>query len=160
MWVVWASFSGVTRVDEQLCFALYAASRAMTSFYRGLLDELKITYPQYLVLLCLWERDGVTVREVGDALRLDYGTLSPLLKRMESSGLVRRARSTDDERAVRVSLTPVGREMEARAAQFPSIVIGATGMPDDEVVALRDALRRLAAAVGTAEWPPPAAVTP
>ena len=150
----------MTRVDEQLCFALYAASRAMTSFYRGLLDELEITYPQYLVLLCLWERDGVTVREVGDALRLDYGTLSPLLKRMESSGLVRRERSTDDERAVRVSLTPVGREMEARAAQFPSIVIGATGMPDDEIVALRDALRRLAGAVGTAEWPPPAAVTP
>lgn len=147
-------------MDEQLCFALYAASRAMTSFYRGLLDELRITYPQYLVLLCLWERDGVTVREIGDALRLDYGTLSPLLKRMESSGLVRRERSTDDERAVRVSLTPVGREMEARAARFPSIAAGATGLPEDEIVALRDALRRMASALGSAEWPPPVAIAP
>jgi MarR family transcriptional regulator, organic hydroperoxide resistance regulator len=149
----------VDRVDDQLCFALYAASRAMTSFYRTLLDEFRITYPQYLVLLCLWERDGVTVRDIGDALRLDYGTLSPLLKRMEAAGLVRRARSTDDERAVRISLTSAGRAMKERAAEFPSAVIGATGLSQPEIVALRDDLHRLAAAVGTAEWPPPVAVS-
>lgn len=147
----------MARVDEQLCFALYAASRAMTSFYRSLLDELHITYPQYLVLLCLWERDGVTVREIGDALRLDYGTLSPLLKRMETSGLVHRARSAEDERAVRVSLTATGREMEGRAAAFPSAVVAATGLSDERVVELRDTLLDLADAVGSGEWPSPKA---
>ena len=146
----------MARVDGQLCFALCAASRAMTSFYRALLDELRITYPQYLVLLCLWERDQVTVREIGDALRLDYGTLSPLLKRMESAGLVTRARSADDERAVRVSLTPAGREMEERAAAFPSAVVAATGLTEERAMELRDALHELAAAVGSADWPSPA----
>lgn len=153
-------FRVVPRVDEHLCFALYAASRAMTSFYRSLLDELQITYPQYLVLLCLWERDRVTVREIGDALRLDYGTLSPLLKRMEAAGIVRRERSTEDERAVQISLTPYGREMESRAAAFPSAVAGATGLAEGEIIDLRDALHALALAVGSAEWPAPAGATP
>jgi MarR family transcriptional regulator, organic hydroperoxide resistance regulator len=143
----------VARVDEQLCFALYAASRAMTAFYRSLLDELEITYPQYLVLLCLWERDRVTVREIGDALRLDYGTLSPLLKRMEAAGIVRRERRPDDERAVEVSLTPAGRAMEERAREFPSVVIGATGLADDEVVTLRRSLQDLSVAMEAADWP-------
>lgn len=128
----------------------------MTSFYRELLEELRITYPQYLVLLCLWERDGVTVREIGDDLRLDYGTLSPLLKRMEAAGLVRRARSAEDERAVRVSLTPAGREMEQRAAAFPPVVEAATGLSPEHVAELRETLLGLADAVGAAEWPSPA----
>src|SRR3989442_3417550 len=92
-------------LDDQLCFALYAASRAVTAAYRPLLAELDLTYPQYLVMLVLWERGSGTVKELGDALELDYGTLSPLLKRLEAAGLVHRERRPEDERSVRVALT-------------------------------------------------------
>ena len=92
-------------LDEQLCFALYAAQRAVTAAYRPLLDELGLTYPQYLVLLVLWERGETTVKELAAALRLDYGTLSPLLKRLEAAGLVRRERAAHDERSVLVACT-------------------------------------------------------
>src|SRR5450432_3856858 len=92
-------------LDEALCFALYSASRALTGFYRPQLDELGITYPQYLVLLALWERDGVAVRALAERLRLDYGTLSPLLKRLQAAGLITRERRAEDERSVSVALT-------------------------------------------------------
>jgi DNA-binding MarR family transcriptional regulator len=99
-------------VDRQLCFALYSASRAMTAAYRPILTELNLTYPQYLVLLVLWEEGRVTVGRLGDRLHLDSGTLSPLLKRLEANGFVRRERSLDDERLVDVMLTPAGRRLE------------------------------------------------
>src|ERR1700709_144835 len=95
-----------TGVDEQLCFALYAASRAMTGCYRPLLAELGLTYPQYLVMLSLWERDGRTVGGLGEALQLESGTLSPLLRRLELNGLVRRRRRVDDQRSGELGLTP------------------------------------------------------
>jgi len=96
------------QLDSQLCFALYAASRAVTSAYRDALTELDLTYPQYLTLLALWENDGVTISALGARLQLDSGTLSPLLKRLDGAGLVERRRSSEDERRVTVHLTPQG----------------------------------------------------
>src|SRR5665213_1625438 len=115
-------------LDEALCFALYSASRALTGFYRPLLDELGITYPQYLVLLALWERDGVPVGALAERVRLDYGTLSPLLKRLQTAGLISRERREDDERSVTVSLTEAGRALRARADCIPQEVVAATGL--------------------------------
>ena len=102
-------------VDRQLCFALYSASRAMTAAYRPILTAMNLTYPQYLVMLVLWEEDRVTVSRLGERLQLDSGTLSPLLKRLETNGFVRRERSAHDERLVDVTLTPAGRRLERKA---------------------------------------------
>src|SRR5438105_12628747 len=104
------------RLDNQLCFALYSASLAMTKLYKPLLDPLGLTYPQYLAMLVLWERDGITVSELGERLQLDSGTLTPLLKRLESQGLLARERDRADERRVLLQLTPAGRALKARAA--------------------------------------------
>jgi DNA-binding MarR family transcriptional regulator len=133
------------RLDEQLCFALYAAHRAVTVRYRPLLDRLGLTYPQYLVMLVLWERDGVAVRELGERLQLDSGTLSPLLKRLEAAGLVLRRRGGDDERSVTISLTERGEGLRADAAGVPAAIAAATGLPADERDRLRGALVALAA---------------
>lgn len=100
-----AAAPGSLLLDDQLCFALYAASRAVTARYRPLLDELGLTYPQYLVMLVLWDRDGSTVSDLGKALQLESSTLSPLLKRLEAAGLLRRERRPDDERSVALYLT-------------------------------------------------------
>jgi MarR family transcriptional regulator, organic hydroperoxide resistance regulator len=134
-------------LDEALCFALYSASRALTSFYRPRLDELGITYPQYLVLLALWERDGVTVGGLAERLRLDYGTLSPLLKRLQAAGLITRERRADDERSVTISLTEPGRALHTRADCIPAEVFAATGLDAESFEGLRETLQRLTAAV-------------
>ncbi|MDQ0749047.1 DNA-binding MarR family transcriptional regulator [Streptomyces africanus] len=131
-------------LDRQLCFALYAAQRAVTAAYRPLLEELGLTYPQYLVLLVLWERGETTVKELAAALRLDYGTVSPLLKRLESAGLVRRERSARDERSVLVAVTGRGEELRERAAGVPGALLEATGFDGPEVARLREELWRLA----------------
>ncbi|WP_309093725.1 MarR family transcriptional regulator [Streptomyces sp.] len=131
-------------LDQQLCFALYAAQRAVTAAYRPLLDDLGLTYPQYLVLLVLWERGETSVKELAAALRLDYGTVSPLLKRLESAGLVRRARSVRDERSVRVALTGRGEELRERAARVPGALLAATGLDAAQVARLRAELGLLA----------------
>lgn len=128
---------------RQVCFALYAASRAATALYRPVLDELGLTYPQYLVLLLLWERDGRTVKELGDELMLDSGTLSPLLKRLESGGLVTRRRSAGDERVVEVHLTRAGTSLRRRALQVPRRLAAATGLSTTELAGLRDTLTML-----------------
>ncbi|MER7461213.1 MarR family transcriptional regulator [Micromonospora sp. NPDC126480] len=129
---------------RQVCFALYAASRAFTDVYRPILDEFGLTYPQYLVLLVLWEHDEPpTVSELGTRLHLDSGTLSPLLKRLEGAGLVVRRRSAADERRVAVELTPPGRALRERMADVPRRVARATGLSVDELVALRDTLTRV-----------------
>lgn len=124
------------RLDNQLCFALYSASLAMTKLYKPLLDELGLTYPQYLVLLVLWEQDGVGVSEIGQRLNLDSGTLTPLLKRLESAGLLSRLRDTEDERRVRVVLTAEGRALKTQARRVPGCILQATQCDLDEVVAL------------------------
>lgn len=136
--------SGAPLLDEQLCFALYAAQRAVTAAYRPLLDELGLTYPQYLVLLVLWERGETTVKDLAGALRLDYGTVSPLLKRLEAAGLVRRERSARDERSVLVACTGRGEELRERAARVPGALLTTTGLDQAEVARLREELWRLA----------------
>ncbi|MGX1615815.1 MarR family winged helix-turn-helix transcriptional regulator [Micromonospora chalcea] len=130
---------------RQVCFALYAASRALTDVYRPILDEHGLTYPQYLVLLVLWERDAdaPTVSELGAALRLDSGTLSPLLKRLEAAGLVVRTRSAADERRVEVGLTDQGRALRERMCDVPRQVATATGLTETELVFLHGILTRV-----------------
>jgi DNA-binding MarR family transcriptional regulator len=134
------------RLDEQLCFALYAASRAMTARYRPILSELGVTYPQYLVLMVLWERETASVRELGDALGMDYGTLSPIVKRLERDGFVQRARRAEDERVVDVSLTPRGRELERSAGASVGALFDADGaLSQAEADTLREQLASLRA---------------
>jgi len=127
-------------LGEQLCFALYSTMAAMNKVYHKLLRELGVTYPQYLVLLVLWERDGLMVSEIGEKLFLDSATLTPLLKRMEAAGLLQRARAKDDERQVIVSLTGRGRELKRRAAAVPDGVFCATECTPDELASIRDHL--------------------
>lgn len=124
------------QLDHQLCFALYSTSLAMTKLYKPLLEKIGLTYPQYLVMLVLWEQDGLTVSELGERLFLDSGTLTPLLKRMESSGLVSRLRAVEDERRVHVTLTAAGRQLKAQAAKIPDCILRATQCAIPEVTAL------------------------
>ena len=124
------------QLDNQLCFALYSASLAMTKLYKLLLAELGLTYPQYLAMLVLWERDGLMVSELGERLFLDSGTLTPLLKRLEAAGLIARIRALDDERRVHVTLTAAGRKLKARAARIPACVADAVQCPLPEIVSL------------------------
>lgn len=133
-----------SRLDEQLCFALYAASRAMTAAYRPLLDELKLTYPQYLVLLVLWERNPVTVSYLCERLHLDSGTLSPLLKRLEIVGYITRRRSQTDERRVDVALTRDGRKLEQQAECIPEKLLESANLNIVDAAELRDSLHLLA----------------
>ena len=131
------------KLDHQLCFALYSASLAMTKFYKPLLDPLGLTYPQYLVMLVLWEGDGITVSQLGERVALDSGTLTPLLKRLEASDLVRRLRDTADERRVLLQLTPVGRALKSRAMAVPESMAYASGCALDELAALTARLKAL-----------------
>ena len=133
-----------TPLDEQLCFALYAASRAMTGYYRPLLDTIGLTYPQYLVMLVLWERGDTTVTGIGQALQLETGTLSPLLQRLEALGFVRRTRQLDDQRSVLVALTPAGHALEQDVVSTQKQVGLATGLGRAESAALRELLHGLA----------------
>ena len=130
-------------LDNQLCFALYSASLAMTKLYKPLLDELGLTYPQYLAMLALWERDGLMVSELGERLFLDSGTLTPLLKRLEAAGLVARIRDVQDERRVHISLTTAGRKLKARAQKVPGCVLAASRCSIPELVLLTRQVREL-----------------
>jgi DNA-binding MarR family transcriptional regulator len=133
------------RLDHQLCFALYAASLAMTKLYKPLLDPLGLTYPQYLVMLVLWQEDGLAVSQIGERLALDSGTLTPLLKRLQSAGLLQRLRDTTDERRVLLQLTPAGRALKARASSVPKSMAAASGCEPvelSELTARLQALRR------------------
>ena len=132
-------------LGEQLCFALYSTMAAMNKVYRKLLRELGVTYPQYLVLLVLWERDGLMVSEIGERLFLDSATLTPLLKRMEALGLLHRKRAREDERQVIVSLTAQGLEMKRRAAAVPDGVFCAAECTPVELSSIRDHLLLLRA---------------
>ncbi|WP_052269924.1 MarR family winged helix-turn-helix transcriptional regulator [Streptomyces sp. MUSC 125] len=142
--------AGSLLLDDQLCFALYAAQRAVTAAYRPHLDALGLTYPQYLVLLVLWERGETSVKELARALRLDYGTVSPLLKRLERASLVRRERATSDERSVLVACTGQGEQLRERAARVPGALLTTTGLGAQEAARLREELRKLTERADTA----------
>jgi DNA-binding MarR family transcriptional regulator len=131
------------KLDRQLCFALYSSSLAMTKLYKPMLDPLGLTYPQYLVMLVLWEADGLAVSELGARLSLDSGTLTPLLKRLEGAGFVQRRRDSNDERRVLLHLTGEGRALKLRAARLPQQVVCAAQCGLDEIAALTARLQRL-----------------
>jgi MarR family transcriptional regulator, organic hydroperoxide resistance regulator len=142
----------VLRLDNQVCFAVYSAAHAFNRVYKPLLDRLGLTYPQYLVMLVLWERDGVPLKEIGERLFLDSGTLTPLLKRLEAAGFVKRSRSSEDERQVKITLTAQGQALKEKARSVPLSILDASSCSvaelstaRNEIVALRD---RLNAAVG------------
>lgn len=136
--------AGLT-LDAQLCFALYSAQLAMGKIYRKHLAGLGLTYPQYLVMLVLWEADGPTVTALGERLYLDSATLTPLLKRLQAMGLLRRDRAADDQRQVRVTLTPAGRDLRLRAGDVPKGVLYATGCSPDHARVLKAELEELRA---------------
>jgi len=127
-------------LDNQFCFALYSASLAMTKTYKPLLDKLGLTYPQYLVMLVLWQEDGLLVKTIGENLFLDSGTLTPLLKRLEASGFIVRARDQQDERQVRITLTREGRALKRRALDIPPQVLCASGQSEQAIATLRTQL--------------------
>src|SRR5436305_2946932 len=147
-----AAATGPLLLANQLCFAVYSTAHAFNRVYKPLLDALGLTYPQYLVMLVLWERDGGSVKEIGERLFLDSGTLTPLLKRLEAAGLVRRTRSTEDERQVLVALTPQGQVLKEKARGVPQSILEASECSVAELVALKSeivSLRdRLNAALG------------
>lgn len=130
-------------LDDQLCFALYAASRSITNAYRDGLGRLGLTYPQFVTLLALWECDGLGVKELGERLHLDSGTLSPLLKRLEALGLVERQRARDDERRVYIHLTAAGAGLQQPVLQVQRDVASRVGLTPEEAALLRTLARRL-----------------
>lgn len=138
----------VLRLDNQLCFALYAASGLVTRAYRPLLEPLGLTYPQYLAMMALWETSPQTVGALGRRLSLDSGTLTPLFKRLESAGLVIRERDPEDQRRVLITLTKAGAALKVRAADIPWTVLCQLPLPPAEAVALKATLTRLAAGLG------------
>ena len=140
------------RLDNQICFAVYSTAHAFNRVYKPLLDRLGLTYPQYLVMLVLWERDGVPVKDIGGRLHLDSGTLTPLLKRLEAAQLIRRTRSSEDERQVLIALTSQGQALREKARAVPPSILAASACSLSELSAMKNqiiALRgRLNAAVG------------
>jgi DNA-binding MarR family transcriptional regulator len=138
------------RLDHQVCFSLHAASRAFGGVYRDALKDLGLTYPQYLVMLVLWERGPQPVKAIGEQLRLDSGTLSPLLKRLETAGLVRRERSAEDERSVTIHLTTAGGELREAALPVPRRMLAATGLTVEELRTLQGLLSRVTEALDEA----------
>ncbi|NBQ86340.1 MAG: MarR family transcriptional regulator [Betaproteobacteria bacterium] len=131
------------QLDHQLCFALYSASLALTKAYKPLLDPLGLTYPQYLVMLALWETDDLPVSALGERVTLDSGTLTPLLKRMEAAGLLQRQRDAADERRVLIRLTAAGKRLRTRAARIPGCMLEATNCKLSELAALTRQVRAL-----------------
>ena len=132
-------------LDEQLCFALYSTSLAMTKAYKPLLEKLGLTYPQYLTMLVLWEDDDVTVKDMATRLNLDSATVTPLLKRLETQGLLQRVRGVDDERLVYIRLTKAGKALKRQAREVPGEIFCATQQTPEFLLRLRDDLTRLRA---------------
>jgi DNA-binding MarR family transcriptional regulator len=138
-----------TGLDQMICFELHAASRAMTALYRPALDALGLTYPQYVALRVIWHRHRLTVRDLGTVLHLDSGTLSPLLKRLETQGLIRRDRGTDDERTVWISPTPQGTALQQRVTDLPERLACALDLSIEEFTQLHHLLTRIRGAAAT-----------
>ncbi|MDR3471854.1 MAG: MarR family transcriptional regulator [Devosia sp.] len=139
------------RLDDQLCFAIYGAEQAMSRVYRSVLSPLGLTYPQYLVLLVLWEENDLSVKLIGERLGLDSGTLTPLLKRMEAGGFLRRRRDEGDERVVRIALTAAGQALRDSACRVMAKIGESAGMRPDELAALHQQLRQLKANLDTVD---------
>jgi DNA-binding MarR family transcriptional regulator len=133
-------------LEQQVCFALSVAARGVVAVYRPLLEPMGLTHPQYLVMLALWQQAPLSVRELSGLLQLDPGTLSPLLKRLEASGYLRRERDPADERSLAVTLTPAGKALRARAEQIPPAVVARLGMPIEELRRLHASLTQVIAA--------------
>jgi DNA-binding MarR family transcriptional regulator len=131
------------RLDNQLCFPLYAAARAIMQAYQPFLAKLGLTYPQYLVMMVLWEEDGLSVKRLGEKLYLDSGTLTPLLKRLEEAGFLRRTRAAHDERVVELFLSAEGKRLKKRAEEIPQEVLCRIGLPLEKVQRLRDDVKLL-----------------
>lgn len=136
----------VLALENQVCFALAVASRSVIALYRPVLEPLGLTHPQYLVMLALWQQDPRSVKDLGTALQLEPATLSPLLKRLEASGLIDRRRSPTDERRLDVTLTPQGRKLRTRAESIPQTMIEQLGMPVSELQAMQASLTAIIAA--------------
>ena len=130
------NYQEAMKLDRQLCFPLYAAARNVTGLYTPWLKPLGLTYTQYIVFLVLWEKDGVSVTEIGEKLMLDNGTLSPLLKKMEQAGYVERRRSREDDRVVEITLTEAGRALQEKAKDIPANVAGCIDLPPEKARAL------------------------
>ncbi|MGD0847158.1 MarR family winged helix-turn-helix transcriptional regulator [Bradyrhizobium sp.] len=127
-------------LGNQLCFAIYSTAHAFNRVYKPLLERLGLTYPQYLAMLVLWERDGLSVREIGDRLFLDSGTLTPLLKRLEAAELIKRTRSTEDERQVLIALTSRGQALREKARAVPQAILAASACSVTELTAMKNQL--------------------
>ncbi|APO96060.1 MULTISPECIES: MarR family winged helix-turn-helix transcriptional regulator [Xanthomonas] len=140
--------NALLQLDNQLCFALYSANLAMHKLYRGLLKDLDLTYPQYLVMLVLWETDSRSVSEIGERLYLDSATLTPLLKRLQSAGLVTRTRAVSDERQVIIALTDAGRALRSKAGRVLEQVFCASACSLDELRQLKQELEKLRSSLG------------
>ncbi|MFK3689085.1 MarR family winged helix-turn-helix transcriptional regulator [Agrobacterium tumefaciens] len=137
------TMESLLRLDQQICFALYGAAHAFTRAYKPLLDPIGLTYPQYLVMMALWEKETSTVKALGEMLGLDSGTLSPLLKRLEHAGLITRKRGTVDERQVLVALTKKGAELKKEGVKIMAAIGSATGCGLEELVQIRDRVNAL-----------------
>ncbi|MCI0466449.1 MAG: MarR family transcriptional regulator [Beijerinckiaceae bacterium] len=138
-----ADATAKSRLEQQVCFAIYSAMHAVNKAYMPLLEKIALTYPQYIAMLVLWESDDVTVKELGERLFLDSGTLTPLLKRLEAMGLVHRSRDPKDERKVRLLLTEKGKNLRRDAQSIPGQIAAAMGRPADDLKAVRKELRRI-----------------
>lgn len=131
------------KLENQICFRVYRLNRAITNHYRPFLNELDLTYPQYLVMMALWEKDGIPVNSLSEILKLDTGTLSPLLKRLEATGYIQRKRSKEDERTVIIKLTKVGAELQKKAIEVPHEMAHCLDLSEEEYLSLRETLDSL-----------------
>jgi len=131
------------KLENQICFRVYRLNRAITNHYRPFLNELDLTYPQYLVMMALWEKDGIPVNSLSEILKLDTGTLSPLLKRLEATGYIHRKRSKEDERTVIIKLTKVGAELQKKAIEVPHEMAHCLDLSEEEYLSLRETLDSL-----------------
>ncbi len=130
-------------LDNQFCFALYSASLALTKTYKPILDKIGLTYPQYLVMMVLWQQDNILVKDIGESLFLDSGTLTPLLKRLEAAGIIVRTRDQQDERQVRITLTPAGKNLKKAAKEIPLQIMCASGQTSEVLIRLREQLSQI-----------------
>jgi len=144
----------LVRLDQQICFAIYAASHALNRAYKPMLTELNLTYPQYLVMMVLWENNSLSVKEIGTRLGLDSGTLSPLLKRLETAGYVIRKRDMADERQVIISATTAGIALEQAAEEIMMTIGKSTGCTLEEIDSMRDRLNQLRANLDSVDQVP------
>lgn len=131
------------KLENQICFPLYVIAKEITGLYRPFLDELDMTYPQYLVMMVLWEHDGMTVSCIGEKLYLDSGTLTPLLKRLEAKGLITRKRKKEDERVVEICVTEAGKQLKSRACSVPEKIIASTKVDPEDLIRLKESVQNI-----------------